>query len=192
MTSASAQSGHFHWVLAEFNELEDFTKASNSSRHAEGNLPFLSSMCFFGQPLPGSPKSKTKTKFSKLQIITERLNKPADIIDFSKAKSVSLLNLFFVLLSSPLTTLVFCFVQLDAQILVLENSLKITELGVRVRFLLARHLERSLETFFPKGCVLPFGSTVSGIGRLGGDLDLVLLPNKVSQMKFSQHILMQV
>lgn len=61
----------------------------------------------------------------------------------------------------------------------LEDTHKVTELGIRVRFLVASHLEQALKTLFPLGAILPFGSTVSGIGRQTGDLDLVLLPNKV-------------
>jgi len=74
--------------------------------------------------------------------------------------------------------------QLSEQILVLEKAVKITELGIRVRFLAANHLEQSMEKFFPGGCILPFGSTVSGIGRRSGDLDLVLLPDKVHIILF--------
>lgn len=69
--------------------------------------------------------------------------------------------------------------QLNQQLGILEKSLRLSDLGIRLRFLIAHQLEFTLQSLFPQGCVLPFGSTVSGIGRQSGDLDLVLLPDKV-------------
>jgi len=146
----SSRTGHVHWVLAEFKKKEDFQSALQTCRHAEGTLPFQSSMCWFSQRVEGD----RVTSKSKEKIPTEQLQKSSGTVDFSKAKSLS------------------------DQIKVLEDSMKVTELGIRVRFLVANHLEQAVEKFFPSGCVLPFGSTVSGIGRQGGDLDLVLLPDK--------------
>ena len=91
VASASTQSGHVHWVLAEFNKSEDFLKALESTRHAEGNLPFISSMCWFGQN-QSLQSVKSKSRSSDLKIVTERLNVPSDTVDFSKAKTVSLYN----------------------------------------------------------------------------------------------------
>jgi len=60
----------------------------------------------------------------------------------------------------------------------LEESLSLSDFGARIRFFIACQIESALSSVFPQGCVLPFGSTVSGIGRHSGDLDLVLLPDK--------------
>lgn len=89
ITSASAQSGHVHWVLAEFNNTEDFLKAVASTRHTEGNLPFVSSMCWFDPKKTLGTKSKSIGK-GNFKVPIERLNTPSETIDFSKTKSVSL------------------------------------------------------------------------------------------------------
>lgn len=57
---------------------------------------------------------------------------------------------------------------------VLYESSRLDELGLRLRLLTARQIEMALEGIFPNIAVLPFGSTVNGLGKAGCDLDLVV------------------
>ena len=82
--------------------------------------------------------------------------------------------------------------QLSDQIDLLFESLRISEAGARVRFAVAAHLENSIKTYFPNGCVVPFGSSVSGIGQNSGDLDLVLLPEQVCILCLIIHCMLEL
>nr|XP_042913656.1 poly(A) RNA polymerase, mitochondrial isoform X1 [Parasteatoda tepidariorum] len=61
------------------------------------------------------------------------------------------------------------------------NEEKLTELNVRLRFFFCCILKEFLSGPFPYCDVLPFGSSVNGIGRHGCDLDLMirLYPEKI-------------
>lgn len=144
-----------HWVLAEFSSKQSALECVSNCQHAEGTLPFRSSMLLFQN---GVEKSKRLTRkigtYDEPVISKETLSDQNALPDFKKGKSLS------------------------EQLKILENSSKLSEVGIRVRFFVASQLEEGFSNLFPKGCVLPFGSTVSGIGRHSGDLDLVMVPDK--------------
>ena len=62
---------------------------------------------------------------------------------------------------------------LDDQIKIMYNATCLNDVGVRMRFLLARQLENSFSGIFPNVQAYPFGSSVNGFGKIGCDLDLI-------------------
>ncbi|XP_063226364.1 poly(A) RNA polymerase, mitochondrial isoform X2 [Bacillus rossius redtenbacheri] len=64
---------------------------------------------------------------------------------------------------------------ISEQMGVLHRETCLGDLGLRLRFLTALQLELALAGPFPRVRVLPFGSSVSGFGKTGCDLDLVML-----------------
>lgn len=64
---------------------------------------------------------------------------------------------------------------------------KLTELDIRMRFFLCSLIKDSISGLFPHCDVLPFGSSVNGVGKRGCDLDVVLrlYPEKVDVLWFS-------
>jgi poly(A) RNA polymerase, mitochondrial len=63
---------------------------------------------------------------------------------------------------------------IDDQVQILLNSTCLNEVGIRLRFLAAMQVERSVSGMFPDAMALPFGSSVNGFGKQGCDLDLIL------------------
>lgn len=59
----------------------------------------------------------------------------------------------------------------------LYDYTKLSDVGVRLRFLVARQIESALTGLFPQVVALPFGSSVNGYGKMGCDLDVVLRLN---------------
>ncbi|KAL0879104.1 hypothetical protein ABMA27_004061 [Loxostege sticticalis] len=60
------------------------------------------------------------------------------------------------------------------QIQLLYDKTKLNDLGVRLRYMVARQLEVIFESLYANIAIRPFGSSVNGFGRMGCDLDLVL------------------
>lgn len=65
------------------------------------------------------------------------------------------------------------------QMVILYRSTKLSDLGIRLRFLAARQIEESICGVFPKAKAYLFGSSVNGYGKLGCDLDLILQLNEL-------------
>ncbi|XP_076381184.1 mitochondrial poly(A) polymerase isoform X2 [Megalopta genalis] len=59
------------------------------------------------------------------------------------------------------------------QMLLLYDTLKLTDIDIRLRYYTVNQLNFVLCKLFPTISVLPFGSSVSGFGEMGCDLDLV-------------------
>lgn len=172
LANHASQRDH-HWLLAEFSSKQSALECISSCQHGEGTLPFQSSMLFYqgllsnGNGASGSKSRRnnasggaTKRKENSSaeeeegpEMQTERLTNEVPTPNFKKGKTLS------------------------DQLKILEESTKLSELGIRVRFFVASQLEQVLSNLFPNGCILPFGSTVSGIGRQSGDLDLVMVPD---------------
>lgn len=66
---------------------------------------------------------------------------------------------------------------IEDQIKILYNSTKLNELGYRMRFLMSRQLANAMNGIFPLVQVHPFGSSVNGYGKIGCDLDIVMMLN---------------
>ncbi|KAG6454234.1 poly(A) RNA polymerase, mitochondrial [Manduca sexta] len=60
------------------------------------------------------------------------------------------------------------------QIQTLYDKTALNDLGVRLRYMVARQLETVFESMYANVAVRPFGSSVNGFGKMGCDLDLVL------------------
>lgn len=65
----------------------------------------------------------------------------------------------------------------DQMLLLLEHT-QLNELGVRLRFLTAMQIENVLKGIFPLSEILPFGSSVNSFGKIGSDIDLVLMDSR--------------
>lgn len=64
------------------------------------------------------------------------------------------------------------------QILLLHEHMSINDVSIRLRFLATRQAQRILNEFlaneFPRAVIYPFGSSLSGVGKMGCDLDMSL------------------
>ncbi|RVE43299.1 hypothetical protein evm_012058 [Chilo suppressalis] len=68
------------------------------------------------------------------------------------------------------------------QIEQLYEKTRLNDLGVRLRYMVARHLEVLFSSLYTNVEVRPFGSSVNGFGKMGCDLDLILtssIPEKM-------------
>ncbi|CAG2181128.1 unnamed protein product, partial [Oppiella nova] len=60
-------------------------------------------------------------------------------------------------------------------------------LDLKLRFYIISQLEQYIcHTFFKNHQILPFGSSIAGLGTPNSDLDLVLVPNKLSEDQLSK------
>ena len=65
--------------------------------------------------------------------------------------------------------------QVSEQVSILEEGLKLREDDLRLRQLICDLLQEVFKEAFPQVQVVPFGSTVTGLGWRGSDLDVCLL-----------------
>lgn len=56
----------------------------------------------------------------------------------------------------------------------LHKKQSLTELGVRLRYFIANEIESVFRKIFPQSESFLFGSSVTGLGRCNGDVDIVL------------------
>ncbi|XP_060804190.1 poly(A) RNA polymerase, mitochondrial-like [Amyelois transitella] len=68
------------------------------------------------------------------------------------------------------------------QIQLLYDRTVLNDIGVRLRYMVARQLEVVFNSLYSNIVVLPFGSSVNGFGRIGCDLDLVLTNELTEEM----------
>lgn len=69
------------------------------------------------------------------------------------------------------------------QMIFLYDTLRITELNIRLRFYTATQISYYLSQLFINLSVVPFGSSVNGFGQIGCDLDLLCKTNISSNNK---------
>ncbi|XP_076654205.1 mitochondrial poly(A) polymerase [Halictus rubicundus] len=62
---------------------------------------------------------------------------------------------------------------ISEQMVILCKTVKLSDIDIRLRFFTAHQLCLTLGKLFPTLSILPFGSSVSGFGQLGSDLDIV-------------------
>lgn len=77
---------------------------------------------------------------------------------------------------------------LSDQMLLLLKCTQLNDIGTRLRFLTAMQIENSLKGIFPLSKVLPFGSSVNSFGKIGSDIDLVLMDSEIKENKTSRLI----
>ena len=69
--------------------------------------------------------------------------------------------------------------QVDEQVKLLMQQLCLTDEDIKLRRLVCQLLQEVLSEVYPGASVVPFGSTVNGVGWKGSDLDLCLLTSEV-------------
>lgn len=77
---------------------------------------------------------------------------------------------------------------LSNQMLLLLENTQLNDIGTRLRFLTAMQIENALKGIFPLSKVLPFGSSVNSFGKIGSDIDLVLMDNQITENEASRLI----
>lgn len=77
---------------------------------------------------------------------------------------------------------------LSDQMLLLLEQTQLNDIGTRLRFLTAMQIENALKGIFPLSKVLPFGSSVNSFGKIGSDIDLVLMNSKIKKNDSSRLI----
>ncbi|XP_076632821.1 mitochondrial poly(A) polymerase [Colletes latitarsis] len=77
---------------------------------------------------------------------------------------------------------------ISEQMIELHNLMKFTDIETRLRFYTAYQLELSLNKLFPTISILPFGSSVTGFGQKGCDLDLVCKINNLNRSEISSNL----
>lgn len=66
------------------------------------------------------------------------------------------------------------------------NTMNLTDVEVRLRYLTAYHIEDSFRSLFPNITSHVFGSSVNGFGKRGCDLDVrITLDNVIKVRSFS-------
>ncbi|CAG5023578.1 unnamed protein product [Parnassius apollo] len=68
------------------------------------------------------------------------------------------------------------------QIQLLYERTKLNDLGIRLRFMVARQFEVIFKSLYANVVVHPFGSSINGFGKMGCDLDLVLTNDLTEEM----------
>ena len=81
--------------------------------------------------------------------------------------------------------------KVDDQMNALHEETKLSNLSTRLRFLACEQLELAMSGMFPRGRVLPFGSSVNSFGKCDADLDMVYdleLESKESDSRLWFHV----
>lgn len=94
-------------------------------------------------------------------------------------------NFFFIKCAEMLMKQ--CLFQINEQMDIVYRDLNLTELGCRLRFLLAQTLEDTLRGLFSECLVRPFGSCINGFGRMDCDVDMVFT-HKASNQVYSRNL----
>nr|CAD7392082.1 unnamed protein product [Timema cristinae] len=145
-----------HFVVVEFAKEDDVKSILSASGHVNISqvIPVHSPFLWF--------RAKEKSRKKGAQLNDEQT---MPLIVSSGNTSPTQDELRLSMLSAE---------SLSEQMNILYCSSALDDLGIRLRFLTALQLELALNGLFPLITVLPFGSSVSGFGKVGCDLDLVL------------------
>ena len=151
----TAEEQH-NFILLEFKEQSEYEEALRNSQFTEDNpgVPVTSPFIWF------------KAASSKSKLVKSSL--PTTNLLSDETKLIQDENLYSFLGSAE---------TLDDQMLVLYRATCLNDLGIRMRFLVAKQLETAISGMFPCAKALPFGSSVNGFGKMGCDLDLILRIN---------------
>jgi len=162
-------AGSNHFVLTEFedqsavNTLFDQSTHVNDSNVIAVRSPFL----WF--------RSNASKKKSKLLSIDDQLSFPFQTNQTMIEPNIK--NIGLEKLDS-----------LSDQMLLLLKCTQLNDIGTRLRFLTAMQIENALKGIFPLSKVLPFGSSVNSFGKIGSDIDLVLMDSEIKENKTSRLI----
>ncbi|KAL5244968.1 hypothetical protein ACI65C_012378 [Semiaphis heraclei] len=161
-------AGSNHFVLTEFEDQSSVNSLLDQSTHIKDSnvIAVRSPFLWF--------RSNTSKKISKLSI-AGKFNFPfkanqtmiePNIKDIGLEKLDSLSN----------------------QMLLLLECTQLNDIGTRLRFLTAMQIENALKGIFPLSKVLPFGSSVNSFGKIGSDIDLVLMDSQTTENETSRLI----
>lgn len=161
-------TGANHFVLTEFNDESSVNALLDQSKHIEDSnvIAVRSPFLWFRSNL-----SKTNLK----NITDNKFNFPLQakqIIIEPDIKTIGLENLD----------------SLSEQMLLLLERTQLNDIGTRLRFLTAMQIENAIKGIFPLSKILPFGSSVNSFGKIGSDIDLVLVNNNITKDQTSRLI----
>ncbi|XP_022186361.2 poly(A) RNA polymerase, mitochondrial [Nilaparvata lugens] len=75
------------------------------------------------------------------------------------------------------------------QMIKLFDALCLDEIGIRMRFLTAQQIQRSLTGLFPAAVAVPYGSTVNSYGKKGCDLDIHVQLDQSTEEDCNGHLI---
>lgn len=159
-------AGSNHFVLTEFEDQSSVNNLIDQSTHMEDSnvIAVRSPFLWFR-----STSSKTNSK-----IINEnKINfpfQPNQIMIEPNLQNIGLEKLD----------------SLSEQMLLLYERTQLSDICTRLRFLTAMQIENVLKGIFPLSKILPFGSSVNSFGKIGSDIDLVLVNNKITNNQTSR------
>ncbi|CAH1713444.1 unnamed protein product [Aphis gossypii] len=162
-------AGSNHFVLTEFEDQSAVNTLLDQSTHVKDSnvIAVRSPFLWF--------RSSASKKNSKLLSTDDKLN-----ISFQTNQTMiepNIKNIGLEKLDS-----------LSDQMLLLLKCTQLNDIGTRLRFLTAMQIENSLKGIFPLSKVLPFGSSVNSFGKIGSDIDLVLMDSEIKENKTSRLI----
>lgn len=150
-------AGSNHFVLTEFNDQLAVEALLDHSTYIEdSNVIAVRSPFLWFRSNPSKDKSKVidEYKFNFPFQANQTMTEP-------KIKNIGLEKVD----------------SLSNQMLLLLERTQLNDLDTRLRFLTAIQIENALKGIFPRSEVLPFGSSVNSFGKIGSDIDLVLVDN---------------
>lgn len=161
-------TGSNHFVLTEFNDQSAVNTLLDSSTHVEDSnvIAVKSPFLWFRSD---SSKKNTNLINKGLQNIPIQENQ---IMIEPNIKNIGLEKVESI----------------SDQMLLLLESIQLNDIGSRLRFLTAIQIENALKGIFPLSEVLPFGSSVNSFGKIGSDIDLVLVDKNTPKNKASRLI----
>lgn len=159
-------AGSNHFVLTEFEDQSSVNNLIDQSTHVEDSnvIAVRSPFLWFR-----STSSKTNSKLTT----ENKFNfpfQPNQIMIEPNIQNIGLEKLD----------------SLSKQMLLLYEHTQLSDIGTRLRFLTAMQIENVLKGIFPLSKILPFGSSVNSFGKIGSDIDLVLVNKKITNNQTSR------
>lgn len=159
-------AGSNHFVLTEFEDQSSVNNLIDQSTHVEDSnvIAVRSPFLWFR-----STSSKTNSKLTT----ENKFNfpfQPNQIMIEPNVQNIGLEKLD----------------SLSKQMLLLYEHTQLSDIGTRLRFLTAMQIENVLKGIFPLSKILPFGSSVNSFGKIGSDIDLVLVNKKITNNQTSR------
>lgn len=142
-------------ILFEFETSDSVNEALQSSRFPSDGGIHVKSQFLWLRNTPNTSKLQQIEPTIKLNT-TDKTNQPSNG------------NLVNILMKAD---------SISHQMTLFHENTRLNELSTRLRYLGVQQIESALSGIFLNPVVWPFGSTVSGFGKLGSDLDMILQYN---------------
>lgn len=168
IVASSKNSDDSNNILLEFETAESARNAlqSGAVRESHASEPMPPAKSRFMWFASNKNSGKLKLKSAPVKLIT---NQVAEVDKVCLYESMQLAE------------------SISAQMQILYDKTHLNELAVRMRFMAALQIEELFNGIFPDTRVYPFGSSVNGFGKLGSDLDLILIPFKDLRQRSNMH-----